>query len=103
MAEGPDFGAFVRPVKGHCVPRYGTTEYLGASRGPDGFEWDESRIIPLTADYCRQYPRELAQHIAEGSLVACKRDEHTKQEAARAKAASKPQTSEGTTNEEPRK
>jgi hypothetical protein len=105
MAEGPKFGAFVRAVEGHCVPRYGTAEYLGCSRGPKGFEWDTERVIPLLEDYCRKYTRELKQHIDAGELVACSSTEYMDyQEEQEIRAALENKTtSEGTTNEEPTK
>lgn len=95
MADGPVFAAFVRPVRGHAVPRYGTAQFLGCTRGAKGFEWDEQTIIPLTDEYCRAYVRELNQHFAEGSLVSC-----TDKQYATQLAQSIKQASGGTTTEE---
>jgi hypothetical protein len=99
MAEGLVFGAFVRPVKGHAVPRYGTQQFLGCARGPNGFEWDEQTIIPLTDEYCRQFIRELNQHFEEKSLMRCTAKEYEAQK----RELAKQQTSEGTKTEEPTK
>lgn len=79
MAEGPNFALYVRPVKGHLVPRYGTAEYLGAHVKQSGIEWDTTRIIPLTEDYWRTYRKEVVQDLENGALTKATAEEFARQ------------------------
>jgi hypothetical protein len=84
MSDAPKFEMFVRSVNGHAVARPGTREYLGATRrvltkeqiasGESPFEWDD-RVIPLTAEFCRRYARELREWLSNGELVKVSRAE----------------------------
>lgn len=78
MAQ-PTIALYVRPVEGRVVPRYGTSQLLGAERlpvtkaskrsGEPAIVWDTSTAIALTDDYCRRYTKELRQHIRNGDLI----------------------------------
>jgi hypothetical protein len=95
MADAPQFGLYVRSVPGHVVQRYGTAEFIGATRRPltktqkiDGespFEWND-RIVPLTVAFCRRYARELDEHLREKQLTKATREEWEAEVAAAAKA-----------------
>lgn len=73
------------------VPRYGTSELIGASRvsenGKHSIVWDTARVVPLTVDYCREYSRELRDHIERGELKARTDKEWEAYQKASAKAA----------------
>lgn len=93
MADGPKFAKFVRSVPGCAVPRYGTSELIGAVRRPltkqqrvegeSAIEWNDE-IVPLTVDFCRRYSRELAYHLAHEELVEVSHEEWEAQQAQRA-------------------
>lgn len=99
MAEGPVFARFVSAVRGQVVPRYGTSEFIGARRvtltreqianGELPFEWDEETIVPLTDCYCREYVRELNEHVATNALRVCTREQWEAQQKQRAERARK--------------
>jgi hypothetical protein len=84
MADGPKFAKFVRSVPGCAVQRYGTSEFIGATRKPltkqqrvegeSAIEWNDA-IVPLTVDFCRRYARELAYHLTHEELVEVPREE----------------------------
>lgn len=106
MDQSVEFGLFVRSVEGHAVPRYGTTELIGARRDPvtkktkragsPAIVWSD-RIVGLTKQYCSRYTKELQQHIAEGELLRCTREEWDAQRALEL-AAEKAAKSEAKTN-----
>jgi hypothetical protein len=93
------FAAFVSPVDGALVRRYGTETHIGQVQGasrperrtsieaadhstarPNGV--DQSLIVPLTHDEWRLYGTEYRRAIAEGSLKARTAEEWKVAEAA---------------------
>lgn len=55
-------------VKGHAVSRYGTREFIGATRGKDGHVWDTDAVTAIPeAEYYR-YLREYTRAIKSKSL-----------------------------------
>jgi hypothetical protein len=90
MADAPKFARFVRSVQGCVVQRYGTTELIGATRRPltheqkergeSPYVWDYS-IVPLTDRFCREFVRELNEHVRAGELVEVQRSDWEKQQA----------------------
>jgi hypothetical protein len=79
----PKFAVYVRAVEGRLVGRWGSKhEYFGARRtaatlqerraGKAMAVWDTQRVIPLTADYCRRFRKELRKALRNGDLLECK-------------------------------
>lgn len=79
------FAAFVSPVLGSLVRRYGTGENLGQIAGTPNV--DPALVIPLTHDEWRRHQNEYRRAIAEGSLVLRKAADWEKVEADAHKAA----------------
>jgi hypothetical protein len=86
------FAAFVSPVEGHHVRRYGTLEHIGQTQGaerpvrrtsieaadkstarPNGV--DPKVIVPLTHEEWRLYGTEYRRAISEGALKSRKPEE----------------------------
>ncbi len=79
------FAAFVSPVAGSLVRRYGTSENLGQLADEKGAKTphvDPSLVIPLTHEEWRLYGRDYRSAIAEGSLRLMKAADWERAEAA---------------------
>ena len=93
------FAAFVSPVEGSLVRRYGTDEHIGQTRGEERperrssiREADQSRarpngvdpsiIVPLTHAEWQRYGSEYRRAIADGALKKRTSEEWTKAEEA---------------------
>jgi hypothetical protein len=84
-----EFARFVRCKPGRIVHRHGTADLIGAElvpltrdqrrAGSPAVLWT-NRIVPLTADYCRQYSKELRSELREESLIECSCDDWESQE-----------------------
>lgn len=87
MKEDPTthFAAYVSPVKGRLVRRYGTPENLGQIAGTP--EVDPALVIPLTHEEWRLYGREYRTALSEGSLAKRTAKDWLEAEAAAEKAA----------------
>lgn len=79
---------FVRSVRGRTVFRYGTRELIGATRvarktkeqpGDPSIVWHD-RIVLLPAEWCHRYRKELGQHLRNGDLIECKREDWERQQ-----------------------
>jgi hypothetical protein len=55
-------------IKGHVVPRYGTPSYIGVTRVPSGWEWDEEKIVPIPVTECNKFRREYLNAVRRGEL-----------------------------------
>lgn len=55
-------------VKGHVVQRYGTPAYIGVTRVPGGWEWDEEKVVPIPVSECAKYRREYLGAVRRGDL-----------------------------------
>jgi len=67
----PVFAIYVSAVRGHLVPRWGTNESFGVSKGPsdeEPFVWDESRVYPITEAKYREFRIEFDAAISTGAL-----------------------------------
>lgn len=74
------FAAFVSPVAGCLVRRYGTSENLGQIAGTA--DVDPKLVIPLTHEEWRLYGNEYRRAGAEGSLRLLKAADWERAEAA---------------------
>lgn len=72
------FAAYVSSVEGRLVSRWdvGPWSYFGArvasaeerARGAEPIVWEPDRVIPLTAEFCARFERELRDALANGDL-----------------------------------
>lgn len=68
-AEVPaEFVKFVSSVKGCLVQRYGSPNYVGAVRTPQGIEWLPAQVVGLTEAELVRYGREYKNALRDGAL-----------------------------------
>lgn len=79
-----EFVRFVRSVEGRLVTRWDAPPACIGARiasaeerkaGAPPIVWDTQVVVPLTAQFCARYDRELRQAIVGGDLVECSRDD----------------------------
>lgn len=56
-------------VYGRVVPRFGTSSYIGAVMGKDGFEWDEVKIVAIPMTEFARYRKEYTKNVKNGSIM----------------------------------
>jgi hypothetical protein len=83
-APSVEFTRFVSSVKGRLVARWDTSGSCFGARvltreerktAPESIVWDEACVVPLTAQFCAKYDRELRNAIRNGDLLERKREE----------------------------
>lgn len=62
--------------KGHVVPRFGTSSYIGTTRQVGGFTWDESKIVAIPESEFTKYLREYRRAIKDGALIKRKESDY---------------------------
>lgn len=74
----PTFAKYVRAVDGRLVSRLDVAPgtHLGARLTEEGPVWDTERVIPLTAEYCAKFARELRKTFAARDLIECTEAEY---------------------------
>lgn len=80
------FAAYVSSVEGRLVSRWdvGPWSYFGArvasaeerAKGAEPIVWEPERVIPLTAEFCQRFERELRDALANGDLRKRTAKEH---------------------------
>lgn len=89
------FVRFVSSVTGRVVSRWDTGKPFGArittekerQDGAPPIVWDTERVIPLSAEFCERFARELNQAVAHGDLKERTLAEYEAQEKQRRREA----------------
>jgi hypothetical protein len=73
------FAKYVSAVEGRLVSRWdaGPHSYIGArvtsmaerATGAEPIVWDTAVVLPLTAEFCQRFERELRDAIRNGDLI----------------------------------
>ena len=69
MTESKTEYRYFSSVKGHAVPRWGSEGFIGLKRTPNGWKWDERRVVRIPILEADRYHREYADAIKTGSLL----------------------------------
>lgn len=72
-------------VPGRVAHRFGSRSFIGATRGKDGYEWNEDEIVPIPLNEIRRYLREYNRLLRGPRPALIERTE--KEYKAHAKAA----------------
>lgn len=82
---GPTFVRFVSAAPGRLVSRCDAPQsYIGARRASEEeiratgerIIWIDGQVLPLTAEYCARFDRELRHQISNGDLVVRTQADH---------------------------
>jgi hypothetical protein len=57
---------YFSPVVGRAAPRYGTGAFIGAIKGPTGFVWDESEVVPIPISEIRIHLKAYGKLLRKG-------------------------------------
>jgi hypothetical protein len=84
-AAAPQFVRYVSCVKGRLVSRWDAPSACFGARvstfpereaGAESIVWDEDCVIPLTAQFCARFDRELRNAVRNGDLRERKAEDH---------------------------
>lgn len=83
-APAPQFVRFVSSVEGRIVTRWDSPGSCIGARlataqerkdGAEPFTWDTECVVPLTAEFCARFDRELRNALRNGDLLERKRED----------------------------